>query len=470
MDEEEMQENNDTMQTLEDEGKEKIADVKEDVQDAKDAAKIAAKAAAGDEAGAIKDTAQLAARKLANPKKLLKKMAITTVKPIIIFALVIGIIAVIFYGAVTETSRILRGVIDDFGDTIQSWVTSEGINVNDDELDEFLMTLKKEHNIDLADMGFGADYEDMKDDEEYKNASPEERVRMQARHYIKKFFQASLVTQNFNTNNVTDSNAVPGGIVLERHDAETGRKTTLSYTDGLDPSDYEHFTLDDDGKAMFYGKDGIPRTIDPTNYEQYSVPVMYFIDLCLTTQNPKYVGAIADGIIEGAMSGGNSLSGTGGNIIETGDMDVDGFTNRIEINGVQYTEYKQNSARWANEPYSAMGNGSGTISSSGCGPTSVAVILSGFKQYQNVTPVDTASGMSKTWWTTISARLSDYGINNTVYESYSSVDIRSLLSDGKPLICSFGPTYLSTGLRFTGGDHISVILGLNETRRPSVCI
>ena len=457
MDEEEMQENNDNMQALENKAKEKIADAKEDVQDAKDAAKIGAKAATGNEVGAAKDAVQMAARKFADPKKMLKKVVLKAVRPIIIFAISIIIIATIFYGAATEASRLIKEALDDYKDTIASWVTPEGIKVDDKELDAFIYMLEKKYGISLADMGFGADYTDVKDDDEYKKASPSERTRIMARKYIKKFIEASLVTQTVNTHNIAKG-AIAGGIEIERHDAETNRKSSLSYTDSLGSGDYSHFTINSDGKVVFNSKSSGQTTIDTSAYEQYSIPIMYFIDLCLTTQNPKYVEAIADEIIEGNLSYGGG-SGGGSSSTETGNLDVDGYTQKIIFNGVEYKEYKQNSAKWASSSYWG-----GTIEGNGCGPTSIAVILSGFASHKDVTPVEVANGMSYTGSGTIKSRLSDYGISSTIVFSPTEAEVRAALSSGCPAIFGFGAEILSDGTRFTSNvrsGHISAGLSIN---------
>lgn len=440
------------------EAKENVQNVKEDIQDAKDVAKIAAKAAAGDSVGAAKDAVKKVVTDPKFVKKTIKRYVISTIIPIVALVLV----GVFFFAAIFEAAQIIRETLENIGETvtgwIDGWISGDGINVDDDDVDAFIEQLERQ-GVYLADMGFGADEEDMQDDPEYENLSNTDKQKKKARKYIKKFMEASLVTQNFNThkNGLT---GIPGGIELERCDAETGSRYSLVYTDSLDASDYSHFTLNSEGNAVFNSKGSGQRVIDISAYEQYSLPVMYFVDLCLTTQNPKYVEALADKIINSAK--GQSYSyGTGETITETGDFDVDGYTQRIVFNGVEYKEYKQNSARWSNYPY--WDGSYPTIGHQGCGPTSVAVVLSGFSQTQNITPVNVADFMTNqgTSANSMSSALSNYGVSNTICWSNFEGNLRDSLNNNKPVICSFNNTVLSDGTRFTSGGHISVALAIN---------
>lgn len=445
----------------------KVDQLKEDVQDAKDIANIGTKAAAGNYAGAAKDTAKKVASEMKSPKKLAKKIARKMLRMLIPIIAII-LIAALFFGAIFEIARIIKEKLVEIKDKILGWIgkwtTGDGIVVDDDDVDELLDELSAQ-GIDLADLGFMADEEDVENDDDYKSIDDDEtlsekekeekKAKKKARKYIKRFMEASLVTQTVWTNK-NGIKGIPGGIKLERRDAKTGSLSYLTYEEDINKlTGYDKYSLDSDGKVVFLGKDGSTQTIDTSAYEQYTLPIMYFIDLCLATQNPRYVKAIADGIVNNAK-GGMYNFGSGESIISTGNYDQDGFTQRVEFNGIQYTEYKQNSSRWAGASY--WGD---TIGNSGCGPTSVAVVLSGFSQTVSVTPVDVAGGMSYTGSSTIQARLNDYGIRNSVYTSNYESKLRSYLGSGKPVICSFNSTTLSDGSHFTSGSHISVALGIN---------
>ena len=430
-------------------------DIQDKVNDAEDASQIATKAATGNELGAAKDVAK---KVFSDPKKTIKRWLIRFGIPIVAMIL----IPVMFFGILLEATRIIRETLEAIRDTIAGWIDSiihgEGIVVDNDEVDAFIESLEKQ-GVSLADMGFGADEADMADDEDYKNDTDEVKRKKRARKYIKKFIEASLVTQTVNTHK-NGIKGIAGGIELERKSFdEYGNlhENKLKYESDLDANDIKSFTLRD-GKVVFNSISGGEITLDMSAYEQYSIPIMYFVDLCLVTQNPKYVAALADSIISGD-TGSSYQSGTSGVITETGDYNTDGYTQRINFNGIQYKEYKQNSAKWANEPYWG-----GTIIDNGCGPTSIAVVLSGFSQYQNITPVDVANGMSETGSGTIIQRLSEYNIDATAIHSPSASKIRDVLANNQPALLGLDAVELSDGTHFTydsDAGHWSAALAID---------
>lgn len=446
---------------------EKLQEVKENVQDAKDIAKAGAKAAAGDYAGAAKDAAKKLAKETASaikdPKKAAKKAGkkiLAAMTPIIAVIL----IGILFFATILAAAELIKEKIAEIKDKITGWMNhivdgiiyGDGIVVDDDEVDEFIEELEAQ-GVSLADMGFGASDEDIKNEEDYENLSKKEKEKKKARKYIKKFMEAALVTQTVWTDD-TGISGIAGGIKLIREDAKTGESTSLSLGDSLGAGDYEHYQLGGDGKIIINSKAGGQITIDTSAYEQYTLPIMYFVDLCLLTQNPKYVEAIADGIINRTLGSTTTSSGT--QTSGTGSVDSDGYSQKVIFNGVEYKEYKQNSSIWGSHTYW----GDGTIAGDGCGPTSIAVILSGFKEYVNYTPDKVADGMSSTGSGTISQRLSSLGINNNIISSPTSYDVVTALNAGHPLIVSLNAGVPSDGgSQFTGSrsGHISAILGID---------
>ena len=291
----------------------KVDQLKEDVQDAKDIANIGTKAAAGNYAGAAKDAAKKVASEMKSPKKLAKKIARKVFRMLIPIIAII-LIALLFFGAIFEIARIIKEKLIEIKDTILGWIgkwtTGDGIVVDDDDVDELLDDLSAQ-GIDLADLGFMADEEDVEEDEDYKNIDnddtlsekekKEKKAKKKARKYIKRYMEAALVTQTA----WTDSNGlvgIPGGIKLERHDAMYDTINSMTYVENEEDLSLYKYTLDSDGKIVYLGRDGTKRTLDTSTYEQYELPIMFFIDLCLATQNPRYVLAIADYIAEGASA------------------------------------------------------------------------------------------------------------------------------------------------------------------------
>ena len=73
-------------------------------------------------------------------------------------------------------------------------------------------------------------------------------------------------------------------------------------------------------------------------------------------------------------------------------VDGDGYTHEYTSSaGITYKCYKQGQGSYSNQRY-WRDNPNGTIASSGCGPTSVAILTSGLKD-PNITPSETAASM-----------------------------------------------------------------------------
>lgn len=215
-----------------------------------------------------------------------------------------------------------------------------------------------------------------------------------------------------------------------------------------------------------------------------------------STQSPATATNIAGGlssgnpiIIQGADSSGNSpftskghyVVGTGvsGSKIAINDprgpeysglydiSDVTkGATNMWSFGGYgsadmlnNFPYLSQSDPRWGNTPYTATGDNSQTISSSGCGTTSMAMILRSFGN--NVTPIDTSewslahgyrTANSGTSWGFFSDIGKEYGITTSNLGKDTNA-VATALSQGKPIIASMGPS------TFTKGGHFITLVG-----------
>lgn len=128
-----------------------------------------------------------------------------------------------------------------------------------------------------------------------------------------------------------------------------------------------------------------------------------------------------------------------------------------EYKGLTY--YSQIDSRWKNRSYTSIGKASQTIGSSGCGPTSAAMVISSIKG--TVTPeimADTfvkygyRSANNGTYWSAYRAVADEFNIGYT-----ETADIQKaieLLRKDNYIICSVG-----NGL-FTTGGHYIVIVGI----------
>ena len=129
------------------------------------------------------------------------------------------------------------------------------------------------------------------------------------------------------------------------------------------------------------------------------------------------------------------------------------------LNGFPYL--LQGDDRWGSVQYSSINDSSQTISSSACGPTSMAMVLRSYGH--NVTPIDTsnyalANGHrtenSGTAWTFFQPIGSSYGLTTKQF-SDANTAIQEL-EKGYPVIASMGPK------TFTSKGHYIVLSGIND--------
>lgn len=127
-------------------------------------------------------------------------------------------------------------------------------------------------------------------------------------------------------------------------------------------------------------------------------------------------------------------------------------------NGMNIPLYKQGGG----QSWSSMAYGNGTIASSGCAPTSLAMVIS-YLTGNWVTPADVVSWTGNRYyvsgqgssWNIFPACASHWGINCQNLGK-STASMTAALSSGKPVIASVGPG------TFTKGGHLIVLRGITE--------
>ena len=127
-------------------------------------------------------------------------------------------------------------------------------------------------------------------------------------------------------------------------------------------------------------------------------------------------------------------------------------------NGMNIPLYKQGGG----QPWSGMAYGNGTIASSGCAPTSLAMVIS-YLTENKVTPADVVSWTGNRYyvsgqgssWSIFPACASHWGISCQNLGK-STASMTAALSNGKPVIASVGPG------TFTKGGHLIVLRGITE--------
>ena len=147
---------------------------------------------------------------------------------------------------------------------------------------------------------------------------------------------------------------------------------------------------------------------------------------------------------------------------EQGEIAYNGSEKAPDVQVGEYaglTYYSQLDSRWSNKMYSSIGNTSQTIGSSGCGPTSSAMVVSSIKG--NITPDVMAdlytqygyrSASQGTYWSAFkwTADVFDIGYS----ECYKLDDAVAKLKDNNYIIAS-----CNQGL-FTYGGHFIVLIGV----------
>lgn len=117
-----------------------------------------------------------------------------------------------------------------------------------------------------------------------------------------------------------------------------------------------------------------------------------------------------------------------------------------------FKQFRQDTGSYASNSY-----WSGTIASSGCGPTSVAILASGLTN-KNLTPADTARSMrGNTGQGTLSAEMQRIGLSTKLIEKESADDITRELKNGNVMLVSVGSSTI-----FTSNSHIMAVVDINS--------
>lgn len=200
-------------------------------------------------------------------------------KVIIVFicALLIAFILPLAWYVITEgIGSALKGIVSSFEDMSKLlFVTDEGsIEISDEDVDNFIKEMVKE-DISVEQLGI---------------------PKSKQREYIKKFMMAYLVTQTPNAHVENEQN---GAIWLQRHNAREDEIVDMIYVKELTTeSGTDKYSINEDGNIIYIGVNGEICTIESSKYEKYRIPMMFFLELCITTQNPNYVRALAQEVID----------------------------------------------------------------------------------------------------------------------------------------------------------------------------
>ncbi|MCI8759940.1 MAG: hypothetical protein HFJ34_02250 [Clostridia bacterium] len=141
----------------------------------------------------------------------------------------------------------------------------------------------------------------------------------------------------------------------------------------------------------------------------------------------------------------------------------DGYTEEYTSSaGITYKHYKQFAGSYKDDSY-----WSGTIHSSGCGPTSIAILASGLKNTE-LTPKEIAAQMNSNYgftsYDTLKQEMDSLGMTSEVIQAPSAETIQENLRNGKVMLVS-----VDSRTKFTKNSHIMAIVDINENGQVYVC-
>ncbi len=134
--------------------------------------------------------------------------------------------------------------------------------------------------------------------------------------------------------------------------------------------------------------------------------------------------------------------------------------------GADIPYYSQKDARWGNKPYGT----NGSISQAGCGPTSLAMVVSGLTG-RVIYPDEMADWAYRngymapgagSYWSLMDSGAEKWGLKSTPISRTNPNAILKSLSEGNPVIMSCGVGY------FTNFGHFIVLTGLTEDGKITV--
>lgn len=142
----------------------------------------------------------------------------------------------------------------------------------------------------------------------------------------------------------------------------------------------------------------------------------------------------------------------------------DGYSSEIELNNKKYREYKQSRGSYITVGFGVSkcsAHNAPHVHSNGCGPTSVAIIASGYGK--NYSPGDIATLMggagTQSSISTISNVLNKIGISSHGVSTPSKNSLKNQLLAGRPFVVSVNN---AMGSLFTTGGHLMAILGIDS--------
>lgn len=300
---------------------EKAADeVQSTAKGVKDTTSLVTNATTGNVVGATVD-----AVKVVTNKKFMKKVAFIILLPIIIIFAIVLLLLLFLYIIITDLGGRVQEIADTSQDTSEYATVRESdgaILISDDQIDKLIAAIE-ESGVDLDAAWLMGDLES-------DSFPTEEDYQIAKRKYIRKFYEAQLVTETLNYFHTESTDTMTyGAIYLYRlvEDEDTGATTPIDLTyipydemialqaDG-DVTALEHFTIDGVGNLVVAGSiqtiveegssvDSLSEVSDVTEItlsvvdykaavSQYITKMNFLVYLTMISQNPEFVSALTD--------------------------------------------------------------------------------------------------------------------------------------------------------------------------------
>ncbi len=253
-------------------------------------------------------------------KKLIKKKVIKTVLLILIPVLIAVIGALFVFSIFNKIGDVIQETISKLENLFTvDWDNGNGaITIDNDSIDQIIAAIEAT-GVDLADLKLlgDIDYSTVeKDSEEYKEI---------LRKYIRKFYEAQVVTETLNTNpswfeeHITNGGKVYGSVCVYRaQDLDvvdsniSGQLTYMNYekmseyaTAGNINSIKKYFSVKDNKLVIpewsittVNGTTNNTVTLREIEYKslisQYTTPMNFFMYLAMVSQNPEFVAEVTE--------------------------------------------------------------------------------------------------------------------------------------------------------------------------------
>ncbi len=165
-----------------------------------------------------------------------------------------------------------------------------------------------------------------------------------------------------------------------------------------------------------------------------------------------------------------TTSGDVGQLVEQNQNGI--YGTYTASSGKTFIEYRQCSGPWGTPPWAGVPYWDGTISSSGCGPTSAAIALTGYGV--SVTPEDTANAISNRYGSSTQTDpnsltwvVNNFGVSAHTdgWGNVTSDKIANNLRQGRPVLISVGT---SPDTRFTSGGHLMALIDIDSNNNVYV--